>query len=325
MLDEQEALNILRESFGQQVSGDLRIGIGDDCAAVSADGGKLMLYSTDSLVEDVHFVKEHFKPEEIAAKAVAVSLSDIAAMGGTPRFILSSVGFPACTNKRTIEGIFAGLKVATEKYGINLIGGNVTSSEKILIDITVIGETDEDEVVRREGGSSGDIIYTTGTLGDSSLGLKMLYEPKNSSGLLVERHKIPVARIEIGREIAARRLANSMIDISDGLLLDLERITVEYGLGADIYLKNIPLSQQYCSLISDYEEDRYVLALTGGEDYELLFTASPEKKEQLADLNGYGGIRISEVGTVTESGEIEVYDDDGSSIEYSSRGYLHKF
>ena len=274
MFSEIDALKSLRSKFKSK-SGDVFLGIGDDCAAIKAGKNKLLLITTDSLVEDIHFSSSYFLPMEIARKSIAVSVSDIASMGGNPRFMLSTIGLPKCSKQELMDELLEGIESSCALYDIELIGGNITTSEKLLLDITVLGEINEDKIIKRRGSKAGDLVFVTGTLGDSALGLKILKsgnrsvsEIKPDSGSVsaedvISTHKIPQARVEIGKKLSELNLATSMIDISDGLLIDLERITAEQGIGAKVYLDNIPLSDSYLELISDFEEDIFKLALTG--------------------------------------------------------------
>ena len=321
MFNEIDAIKSLKEKF-RSTSSDVYLGIGDDCAAIKAGENKLLLISTDSLVEGVHFTTSYFKPLEIAEKSVAVSISDIASMGGSPRYILSTIGIPQCSEQEVVEELLEGIKSACSRYGVELIGGNITGSEKLFLDITAIGEIDEDKVVKRCGSRPGDLVFVTGNLGDSALGLKLLESGRKGPDI-VNCHKVPLARIEVGKKLAEGKLASSMIDISDGLIIDLERITVEHNLGARLYTENIPLSDNYRSLISEFEQDAFKLALTGGEDYELLFTSPPEAREEVKGIEDSLYIRITEIGVVTEEKKIELIDKRGNFLNYEDKGYIH--
>jgi len=321
MFNEIDALKALRKKFVSE-SEDILLGIGDDCAAIRTGRNKLLLISTDSMVEDVHFSISYFKPREIAKKSVAVSISDIASMGGNPRFILSTIGIPKCADQDLMDELLDGIRSSCDFYGVELIGGNITTSDKLFLDITAIGQIDEDKVIRRSGSKPGDLIYVTGSIGDSALGLKLL-----NSGLedpfVIDRHKNPEARAKIGEKLSATGLPTSMIDISDGLLIDLERITTEQNLGAKVYIESLPLSDSYLKLVSDFEEDIYRLALTGGEDYELLFTVPSGLRDELKTVEDSMGLRITEIGVVTEEKTIDLIDGEGNILDYANRGFVH--
>lgn len=324
MLNEKTALDLIKDRFSNTNSEAVFLGIGDDCAAIEKDAERLIVTTTDCLVEDFHFKEDLITPSQLAEKSVSVSVSDIAAMGGVPKFFLSTIGITSNTNEQFISDFLDGLKLASERYNIFLIGGNVTSSEKFLVDITVLGEIEKDLIVKRSGANEGDSIFVTGTLGDSALGLRMLLDDaSNQSDFLLTRHISPTPRLEIARMLAEGKVITSMIDISDGLLLDLERITVEYALGAEISLESIPLSDNYKKTVKKFSDNIYELALTGGEDYELLFAASKEKREKIASLSEKTGISIKEIGSVNASGVVKLYDAAGNSLEFNKKGFVH--
>ena len=299
MLNEKIALDLIKERFSNTNSEAVFLGIGDDCAAVEKDAERLVVTTTDCLMEDFHFKRDLVKPSHLGVKSLSVSVSDIAAMGGVPRFFLSNIGITSDTTEQYMSDFLDGLKQASERYNIFLIGGNITSSEKFLVDIMVLGEVEKELIVKRAGANEDDLVFVTGTLGDSALGLKMLLDGENNqSDFLLTRHISPTPRLEIGRMLAEEKIVTSMIDISDGLLLDLERISVENGLGAEIFLESIPLSDHYKEKVKKYSDDMYELALTGGEDYELLFTASKENRETIANISEKTGISIKEIGSI---------------------------
>ncbi|MGI9534713.1 MAG: thiamine-phosphate kinase [Thermodesulfobacteriota bacterium] len=332
MFNEIDALNTLKRKFKSR-SEDIFLGIGDDCAAIKTGINKLMLISTDSLIEEIHFSRSYFKPLEIANKSIAVSISDIASMGGKPRFILSTIGLPKCSKQELMDELLDGIKSSCALYGVELIGGNITTSEKLFLDTTVLGEIDEHMVVKRSGSKPGDLVFVTGTLGDSALGLMLLksehhsdldHDPRSCGDKdLINSHKVPKARVEIGISLSEKNLASSMIDISDGFLIDLERITTEQNLGAKIFVGNIPLSDSYKNLISNFDDDIFKLALTGGEDYELLFTSPPESRDKLKTMEKLMKFSISEIGVITGEKKIELIDNEGNNLNYKNRGYVH--
>lgn len=323
MFNETDVLKELKNQF-KTTSESIFIGIGDDCAAVRSQPNKLLLISTDSLVEDVHFLRSYFKPEEIAKKSIAVSISDIAAMGGDPKFILSTIGFPKCSETALMEGLLQGIKSCCKLYNVSLIGGNVTTSRKLFLNITVIGQIEQDRVITRSGAKVDDLVFVTGNLGDSALGLMVLKSKDKTEGeSAINAHKNPKPRIEVGRKLAELGLASSMIDISDGLLIDLERITTEQGLGANIYTEKIPLSAFYSDLISKFEKDPLKLAITGGEDYELLFTSPPSCRDKIKELATSTDTPISEIGSVISEKEINLFNKGGTTLNYGKSGFVH--
>jgi len=324
MIDELSALKSIEERF-HKTSKNVELGIGDDAAAVKFDAGKLVLSTTDSQVEDVHFVKSRITPSDLARKAVAVSVSDVGAMGGVPRFVLASVGFSRREDKEFLDELITGFLNSEQEFKVELIGGNLSSSDKLFIDIAVLGEVEPELMVKRSGASPGDLIYTTGTLGDSALGLKILQDKRVETGnkFLINSHLSPMPRLILGRELALKQIATSMIDISDGLLLDLERITVQQGTGAKIELVKLPTSKEYDECIGKFSDNTYELALSGGEDYELLFTSHEDRRGDIQKISRNLNIQITEIGCITRDRSIEILNTKGETASFQNRGFVH--
>lgn len=331
MIDELSALRRIEEQFHTASQG-VEVGVGDDAAAVEITSGRLLLATTDCQVEGVHFIKSLISPVVLARKSVAVSLSDIGAMGGVPRYILASVGFSPDEDEDYLEQMISGFRMSEKEFGVGLIGGNLSSSSKLFLDITALGEVEPEYMVRRTGAGAGELIYVSGTLGDSALGLMLLRkgaplgeskDHSEESKYLIDRHLSPQPRMALGRELALSGAATSMIDVSDGLLIDLERITVHRGLGASIRAETLPVSEGYERYVADFSSDSYELALSGGEDYELLFTSAENKRESVTRIASAAGVRITEIGIVNTGGTVEVFDSNGDEIKLNRRGFVH--
>lgn len=301
------------------------MGIGDDTAALRVSPGSLLLATTDCQVEDVHFQKAYITPERLARRSVAVSVSDIGAMGGVPKFILASVGFSGDEDEAFLRKLIDGFKSSEKEFGVKLVGGNLSSSDKLFLDVTSLGEVEPVNLVRRSGAAPGDMIYVSGTLGDSALGQRLLQAGRTSGeeSYLTGRHLNPVPRLGLGRRLALSGAVTSMIDVSDGLALDLERITVQQGVGARIHLDRIPISNEYSKHISGYAEDYFALALGGGEDYELLFTSPPVRKDQVREISAALDILITEIGEVVSGSAITLLDRDGKEVSIKKKGFIH--
>lgn len=323
-MDETSAHKYLKRQFATKNSNVL-LGIGDDSSVLKLNPGRALLASSDTLVENVHFLKEKITPFKIGQKSVAVAVSDISAMGGVPIFILSTIGIEKDCFKRIFKEIIKGIKSACKEFDIELVGGNLTQSATLFIDITAIGEINPEKIIKRSGAKSGDKIYVTGSIGDSALGLMLLDKRNNteSEAFLIKRHLEPVPRLKIGSLLAEKSIPSAMIDISDGLIIDLRRITSDFNIGAQIELENIPLSVEYLAHYQEFCDDRYSLAVSGGEDYELLFTSLPEKIDEIQEISRTTGIKISEIGTVTESQGIQFIDNIGTIKNYTSSGFVH--
>ena len=308
---------------------DVIKGIGDDCAVFGPYSGRVLLFTTDMLVEDIHFLMDKITPYQLGWKAIAVNLSDIAAMGGRPLFILLSLGIPVEMNVELIQDIYKGMKDICEHYRVNILGGDtVASPDKLIINISLIGDAKEKEVIYRSGARPGDKVYLTGNVGDSAAGLKILKNdislPNSIGSHFIKVHNEPKPLIETGRIIATSGLASAMIDLSDGLLSDLGHICKESGVGAMLFRSKIPLSSELKLLASLANFNPLDIALSGGEDYLLLVTVPEEKIQDLELL--FKDKRPSPlylIGEIREKEGIGMVNDDGSIEEIVLRGFNH--
>lgn len=304
-------------------------GIGDDCAVFGPYSGRVLLFTTDMLVEDIHFLMDKITPYQLGWKAIAVNLSDIAAMGGRPLFILLSLGIPVEMNVELIQDIYKGMKDICEHYRVNILGGDtVASPDKLIINISLIGDAKKKEVIYRSGARPGDKVYLTGNVGDSAAGLKILkndISPPHSIGShFIKVHNEPKPLIETGRIIATSGLASAMIDLSDGLLSDLGHICKESGVGAMLFRSKIPLSSELKLLASLANFNPLDIALSGGEDYLLLVTVPEEKIQDLELLfKDKKPSPLYLIGEIREKEGIGMVNDDGSIEEIVLRGFNH--
>ncbi|MFQ5585966.1 MAG: thiamine-phosphate kinase [Thermodesulfobacteriota bacterium] len=304
-------------------------GVGDDASVILQDEKKCLLATTDVLIEGIHFSHSYTEPYLLGKKAVSTSLSDIAAMGGAPTFLLLSLSLPPETSMEYLHAFYRGVRKRMDEFGVVLIGGNTSSShEGMTIGVVVLGEVPRDEVVCRKGASPGDLLYVTGQVGDAALGLELLKtaameSEKIAQNRAVMRHLDPTPRSRVGRLIAERRLATAMIDISDGLLRDLHHLTEASGCGATLSLPRLPLSSQVRDRITSNPDD-IRLPLAGGEDYELLFSASPKKTRSIQSLAGEAELPITSIGSIVpkEKGVV-VVDKDGELVPIRDKGYDH--
>jgi thiamine-monophosphate kinase len=316
--------------MARQSDETLQIGIGDDCAVIRRTEGKAWLVTTDCLVEDVHFRADFLSLEELGAKAVAVNVSDIAAMGGAPRFALATIALTPSTPVADVEAIYRGIRRSCEHYTISLIGGDTTRAPQMLLSLVLIGEQDEDRVVARSGASPGEAVCVTGTLGDAAFGLVLLEEGVRAQGAsadiqwVIHRHVAPRPRVLIGRRIAEAGLASAMIDVSDGVATDVKRLCTASGVGARIDLAQLPCSSPLKELAPTRGLDPLNVALTGGEDYELLFTVPEEKLKALEHEARSSGPRITRIGTTTDATEgVVIVEPDGRVRPLSEEGFNH--
>ena len=298
-------------------------GIGDDAAIIRPSPGMVSLVTTDLLLEGVHFNLDFTDPYRLGKKAVAVNLSDMAACGGTPTAFLVSLAIPAQTEMAFVRALYQGMLEQAQEFKVSLIGGDTSRGERLLISITLLGEAKEGEVVYRAGAKKGDHVFVTGTLGDAALGLSQLKKGKRE-GLAITRHLAPIPRVREGREIARQGLATAMIDISDGLLADLGHICEASRVGAEVQLSLLPLSEEYRKEVAGYNADTYLLVLTGGEDYELLFTAPKERTAAIQRLEIEFGLPITMIGEITDASHgVTIFGEGGKVYPVKEQGHDH--
>ncbi|WP_224361648.1 thiamine-phosphate kinase [Hyalangium versicolor] len=235
------------------------VGPGDDCAVLAPSRGSLCV-TTDAVVEDVHFTRAHFSPEDIGHKALAVNLSDLAAMGATPRWFLCALALPKDFSERELLRVARGMSALAREHRIALVGGNFTSARELSITITAAGELQR-PALTRGGGRPGDLLYVSGTLGDARLGLIQL-QAGQRRGPAILRQRRPVPRVALGR--LASRFASAGMDVSDGLAQDLGHLCEASRVGAEVELTHLPMSRAVRVALGAEG------ALAGGEDYELL-------------------------------------------------------
>ena len=260
------------------------LGIGDDCAVMPCGEGEL-IYSTDMLMEGVHFLRDAASPEDIGWKSLAVNLSDIAAMGGVPQATFLSIALPKDAQGEWAERFIEGYAGLSHMFNVPLLGGDTTSSLRdVAINVGVLGRVPSGGGLRRSRAVAGQGIYVTGNLGDSAGGLKAIlngWENTPEVLSLIRAHHRPLPRISEGRKLAGCGMVGAMMDISDGTASDLRHILKASGVGAEVYLDKIPVSECLKTVCSRHGLQAEVLAVSGGEDYELLFTAHQGIEDRL--------------------------------------------
>lgn len=300
-------------------------GIGDDVAVIEM-GKKALLVTTDILIEDIHFDRSWSDPCSLGRKSLAVNLSDIASMGGIPKYFLVSIGLPKNLPLSFISSFYRGLKQEAKKFRVELIGGDTSLSQKIIINICLLGEGKKRDLLFRKGAKVGDDLFVSGTLGDAALGLKILQEKnkiKGSEGL-IKKHFSPSPRLKLGQAIAKHHYADAMIDISDGLLIDTSHLLEESGAGARIWEDRIPLSNLYRKWVRSFSKDPLRFAFSGGEEYELLFTAPPEMRKRISSLSHSLKIPITRIGEILHKKEgLHIIRKDGKDYSPSRLGFEH--
>jgi thiamine-monophosphate kinase len=302
-LDEFQFINHVRRRFGNTASSVAR-GIGDDAAVFTPRKGCQTVLTTDLLVEGVHFDLKTAPFEDIGYKSAAANLSDIAAMGASPDYALISLAVPSSLSRSDINRFYRGFMSACRRHGVQLIGGDTSASRRdLFVNITLVGSVATGHAITRQGARVGDLLYVTGTIGDSLAGLALLSGrtlnlPDSTRHYLIRRHLRPSPRLEVGLALSEHRLATSAIDVSDGLSGDLRHICLESEVGVEVDQSALPLSNQLRTYARVRAADAVDLALQGGEDYELLFTISPRNRQKLQEQAGRLIGRLSCIGII---------------------------
>jgi thiamine-monophosphate kinase len=288
-------------------------GIGDDAAVITSRAGQWTVLTTDLLTEGVHFDLRTASMADIGFRAAAANLSDIAAMGATPQYLLVALAIPRTGTSRHVHQLYRGMMAACRPHHVGLIGGDTSaSSGGWFLSVTLIGMVPPRKALFRSGARIGDFLYVTGTIGDALAGLRLLNEPPPRAKhyplaatfsarhrqFLIGRHLRPTARVAEGKWLSTHRFATSAIDISDGLSGDLRHICEESHVGADLDLGALPLSPACRAYAASRKLDPVDLALTGGEDYELLFTVSPQQRPRLERTSLDQGFSLTCIGKI---------------------------
>jgi len=307
---------------------ELKCGVGDDCAVIAGPAGRDWLVTADALVEGVHFRREWTDLRTLGRKSIAVNLSDIAAMGGTPRFYIVCIAIPDGVGPNGAMELYAGMRERACQYGAALIGGDTSSSHSgLFISITVIGEVESGRALQRSGARAGDAIYVTGAFGGAAMGLECLKASRRdaASAHFVQRHLDPVPRLDAGEALLRSGMVSGMIDASDGLYADLSHIAEASGAGFEIEERLVPREPGFDALARELKADPMSLLLGGGEEYELIFTVkSASAREFEDDVKPGLPIQVSRVGAiVADKGSRVVRAGDGTQLAVRNLGFDH--
>lgn len=325
---EREFVKWLRTLTSEKLS-QVRLGIGDDAALVRVGSNRDLILTADLSIEGVHFTTRLHPPRSVGHRALARSLSDIAAMGGVPRFALISAAFPRTASRRWIEEFFRGVFELAERFGVAVIGGDTSIVPRTaMLDVTLAGEVPHGKGLLRSGARPGDAIFASGSLGQSARGLEILksrargrkevrrsQEESPETAIALSAHLYPEPRCELGRWLQRSGIPSALMDISDGLSTDLGRLCEASGAGAKVYAERVP------GPAGVRPEHSLELALHGGEDYELLFTVP---KRRLARLPGsHRGVPLRCIGRICRLRDVLLVLKDGSEVRLVPSGYDH--
>ena len=303
--------------------------IGDDAAAFVVEPDRLTLITTDLLVERIHFLRDAISGFDLGYKSLAVNLSDIAAMGGTAREAFVSIAIPDDCHLAYLEAIYDGIKNLAARYDVNVLGGDTTRSKvDLIINIVVQGTVPKAELLCRDGARPGDVVFSTGFLGDSKAGLHLVLNHIEASSdtlkALLKAHLLPEPHLQEGRFLARQPGVNAAIDTSDGLSSDLAHIAEESRVGARLFAEKIPVSQNLKDFCSRFDFDPVKYALSGGEDYTLLCTIASENADKISSAFEKEFNRpLFAIGEITAGQQLEIIDPDGTANPLAPTGWDH--
>ncbi|HEX9654748.1 MAG TPA: thiamine-phosphate kinase [bacterium] len=304
------------------------VGIDDDAAAVQISPDKILLATTDALIEGVHFDLSYFNFYQLGWRALAANLSDIAAMGGQPLYALVSVGLPTHLEVANALDFYRGMKALGDQFQTAIVGGDTTQSpDRVFISITVLGQAQAERLLRRSGAQIGDAVFVTGDLGGSVAGLCALKSPDHKLRAkypaAIEKHLLPRPRVHEAQFVVENFPIHAMIDISDGLASEVHHICRLSKVGALVYEEKIPIAAETRAVADHFKEAPLEYALYGGEDFELLFTAPGEASDELPKkFYEKFGLPCTNIGVI-ENQTVRLRKSDGATEELSSLGYDH--
>jgi thiamine-monophosphate kinase len=318
----------LFEGAGAGPRPEVVVGMGDDCAVLDLGGPARLVWTTDMLLERIHFERAWCGPEELGWKSMAVNLSDVAAMGAEPVAALLALGLPPDLSVDWVRAFRDGLAASARAYGLALVGGDTVAARRdVALCLTVLGRAPAGQVVLRSGGRAGDLLLVAGSLGDSAAGLRLLRGAGAGLGdehrrALLRAHLRPEPQLALGRALAAAGLARAMIDVSDGLVQDLGHLARASGLGAELEAEALPVSEAARALAAREGADPHAWALAGGEDYRLLFAVDPVRLEEARGVCLGQGLEPAVLGRLTEGAGVRVRRA-GQPLELGAGGFDH--
>lgn len=296
------------------------LGLTDDVALFSPNANKELVLTTDAITAGVHFFADD-EPSSIAQKLLRVNLSDLAAKGAEPRGYLLSLLMPSDIDETWLEGFVTGLASDQARYGIYLYGGDTSRIDgPITANIMAIGEVEKGKMLRRSGAQVGEVLYMTGGVGNAALGLKIRENKLEFNQYLLDKYLYPRPRLDVGQQLIG--IATACMDISDGLVQDAGHLAKVSGVGLIINTSQLTLSREARDVLN-IDDSYYKIMLTGGDDYELLFTAPLAAHDTLMELSEETQVTITAIGNVVEGEGVSVLDDEGEKLEFDRIGWKH--
>jgi len=325
-ISEEGLINKLQQQFKQKLPMGI-VGIGDDCAVIPQDKNKSLLITTDLLVEGTHFLRDAISAEDLGYKSIAVNLSDIAAMGGVPKYVFLSVALPCDLDGDWLENFIDGINLILDEYQVLLLGGDTSKSTRdIFINVMVVGEAETKKIKYRSGAKPGDIICVTDNLGDSKAGLECILQNHCESDLakvLLHQHYRPRPQINEGLFLASFSCVHAMLDVSDGINMDLQHLQNASNCGVKIDLEKLPISKNLVKFAQKFNFNPLELAAVGGEDYCLLVTIEENSFDKVAqDFQQKFKRELTAIGKITQEKEFK-YFLNGASYKLSLESFSH--
>ncbi len=286
----------------------LLVGIGDDAAVVEPERNRVEVFTVDALIDGVHFDRACTPPEAIGHRALAVNLSDLAAMGAAPRLALLSLALPGSLAVREFDALVAGLTALARRERVHIIGGNLTrTAGPLTVDVTAVGTVKRRQALTRVGARPGDELYVSGTIGSAGAGLRVLRrpssgQPDDDTARLIAAYLYPAARIRLGLLLGRNRAAAACVDLSDGLADAVQQLTVSGGVGAVVDADALPIDVAARRTFESFGGDPVLDAVSAGDDYELLFAVRPRLRRRLRAAIHHGGAPITRIGVCTAPG-----------------------
>ena len=307
------------------------VGIGDDTAVLEKSPSTVLLATCDGQVEGVHFLRESTSATALGHRALAVNLSDIAAMGGTALWALVALTLPTNLPVTWVDDLYCGMTTLADQHGVSIVGGNLSGSPGgIVIDITLLGEVAADRRLTRSEARPGDAIIVTGVPGESAAGLELILRPalrervpSDVAERLIRRHQWPQPRLAAGRRLADLGCITAAIDVSDGLTADLSHILDASNVGATLEAARLPISETLATFATAVGRQADEFVLTGGEAYELLITCPPERCDEVIAALVEVDVSAARIGFIEERAGLRLVDYAGSMSEIDTRGHDH--